>query len=107
MASWAWSSSNGAEVEISPAKFEIKEGDQLVASRTALPLRLAYALSIHKSQGMTLDLLDVDLQSTFAEGQVYVALSRMRSLQGLRVRGFHPALVKVSHKVREFYDKLN
>ena len=55
---------------------------------------LAWALSIHKSQGMTLPLVDVSLSGVFARGQAYVALSRAVSLERIRVRGFQPSAVK-------------
>jgi ATP-dependent DNA helicase PIF1 len=72
----------------------------------AIPLILAYAITIHKSQGQTIDYLDVDLRKlgTWREpGLVYTALSRARSAEGLRVRGFDAAMVVSNTAVRDFY----
>lgn len=61
------------------------DGEQLRLTRTALPLRLAWALTVHRSQGMSLGKLAVHLEKAFGPGMVYVALSRCTSLAGLQV----------------------
>lgn len=72
-----------------------------------IPLILSWALTIHKIQGQSLDYGEIDVGSTIFEcGQKYVALSRIKTLNGLYLRSFDPKKIKVNEKVRAFYDKL-
>ena len=71
-----------------------------------IPLMLAWAVTIHKSQGATLDYAEIDVgSSVFAEGQTYVALSRVRSLDGLFLKSLNKAKIKVNPKVVQFYNQ--
>jgi len=72
------------------------------AKRIQIPLILAWALSIHKSQGQTLNFVKVDLSKTFEYGQVYVALSRATSMEGLQVTGFNANKITPNSKVKQF-----
>ena len=72
-----------------------------------MPLILAWALTIHKSQGSTLDIAEVDAGSGIFEcGQTYVALSRVKSLEGLYLTSFDVKRVRINKKVQEFYELL-
>lgn len=79
-------------------KNEEPNGD-VVASRTQIPIMLAWAMSIHKSQGQTLPWCRIDLRRVFEKGQAYVALSRATSLDSLQVIGFQPSKVMAHPKV--------
>ncbi|GLJ34342.1 hypothetical protein SUGI_0690540 [Cryptomeria japonica] len=91
----------GQERIIGPEVWSIMEGDKEVAARTQVPLILAWALSVHKCQGMTLDRVETDLRRAFDYGMVYVALSRVKSLDGLRLIGFNPSKIKAHPKISD------
>ena len=80
----------GREVVAEPEEWIIEdEHGEVLASYEQVPLCLAWAITIHKSQGMTLDAAEIDLSRTFELGQGYVALSRLKSLAGLQLLGMN------------------
>eukprot|EP01031_Cornospumella_fuschlensis_P027376 gene27376-33066_t len=83
--------------------WEVKQGDKILASRIQLPLMLAWGLSIHKAQGLTIPYLEVTFQGMFEFGQAYVALSRAVSLEGLRLTSFSGNAVRAHPQVKEFH----
>jgi ATP-dependent DNA helicase PIF1 len=87
-------------------KIELPNGE-VQASRSQIPLILAWALSIHKAQGQTLERVRVDLGRVFEKGQAYVALSRATSMAGLQILRFDPRKVIAHEKVRSFYSSLS
>lgn len=81
---------SGKEVIAEPEEWSIEdESGEVLASYSQVPLCLAWAITIHKSQGMTLDAAEIDLSRTFELGQGYVALSRLKSLSGLKLLGMN------------------
>ena len=89
-----------------PAEFEyIKEGCTKI-KRTQYPLRLAYGITVHKSQGMTFDRLVVNFNRIFDYGQAYVALSRTKTLEGLIIKGFDHNKIVANKEVVDFYRNL-
>jgi ATP-dependent exoDNAse (exonuclease V) alpha subunit len=92
---------NGRQITLTQDTWKIEEDGKVKAEIAQIPLRLAWAITIHKSQGMTLDEAEIDLSRTFAYGQGYVALSRLTSLQGLHLRGFNGQAFMMSDSVRE------
>lgn len=95
---------NGKTVEIERTTFSLLDAEgQILAAVVNFPVQLAYAMTIHKSQGATLDSLYVDLRKLWEPGQAYVALSRLKSQQGLYLCGWDKGSIRVSDQVKSFY----
>lgn len=93
---------NGKKLTLKPELWAIEEDGKIKASLSQIPLRLAWAITIHKSQGMSLDNAEIDLSQAFAYGMGYVALSRVRTLEGISLVGFNAEALRVDPKVLEF-----
>jgi ATP-dependent DNA helicase PIF1 len=94
------------EEMISDSTLDIIEEDKVVLSYTQLPIKLAYCMTTHKAQGMSISLIRVILSKFFEFSQAYVALSRVRSLEGLYIRGLNTNLIKANPKCVAFYKAL-
>ncbi len=86
-------------ITVEPAEWAIQDGAKVLAKVTQVPLRLAWAITVHKSQGMSLDAAIIDLSQAFEFGQGYVAISRVRSLAGLFFEGFNERALELHPKV--------
>lgn len=96
---------NGEEATIE--YFKLASEDDPRISVAFMPLKLAYAITVHKAQGMTLDAVEIDLgTSIFEYGQAYTALSRARNLQSIRLVDIHPKSFKAHPDVIKFYEGL-
>lgn len=90
---------SGKRIEAISTEWKIEAEGKTLAAIVQIPLRLAWAMTVHKSQGMSLDAAVIDLSRAFAYGQGYVALSRVRSLQGLHLQGLNERSLEVDPTV--------
>ncbi|MDN5819568.1 MAG: PIF1 family DEAD/DEAH box helicase [bacterium] len=97
---------SGKVVTMQPDGWELRDGDKKRASISQIPLRLAWAITVHKSQGMTLDSARIDLRKAFVEGMGYVALSRVRDLDSLYLLGINQMALRVSSKAQQIDQSL-
>lgn len=104
---------NHKVITVEPHSWALEEDGRERARVTQLPLRLAWAITIHKSQGMSLDSAEIDLSRAFTPGMGYVALSRVRSLDGVYLKGInntalamHPAIFGFDEQLRQQSDEL-
>ena len=97
---------NGVERVIDYDIWEVSENDKKILRATQIPLKIAYAISIHKSQGCSLDYAEIDLSEIFEYGQAYVALSRVKSLDGLSIIDIDYDFIKAHPKALEYYNSL-
>ncbi len=90
---------SGEKIHVEPVDWMIEDNGRVLASITQLPLRLAWAITVHKSQGMSLDAAVMDLGKVFEFGQGYVALSRVRTLAGLHLINWNTRAFQVHPQV--------
>lgn len=96
----------GKTVTMTPESWELRDGDTKRASISQIPLRLAWAITVHKSQGMTLDAAKIDLRKAFVPGMGYVALSRVKNLENLYLYGINRTALMISEDAFAINDVL-
>lgn len=103
----------GRTIKVEPHGWTLTEDGRKRAEIAQLPLRLAWAITVHKSQGMSLDAAEIDLSKSFTPGMGYVALSRVRSLDGVYLAGMnrlalelHPAIFEVDRELKRLSAEL-
>lgn len=98
---------NGEEISVQQEKFTCLGGDgEEIAAAWNFPVTLAWASTIHKAQGASVDAIHVDLSALWESGQAYVALSRTRTAAGLTIHRWDPSSIRVDSDVTRFYDSL-
>lgn len=96
----------GKLIDVPVESWTIEEDGKVKAELKQYPLRLAWAITVHKSQGMSLDAVEVDLSRAFEKGMGYVALSRVRSWNGLTILGFNDKALLVDPEVLSYDSQL-
>jgi ATP-dependent DNA helicase PIF1 len=101
----------GKRIVVEESSWSIAEDGKVKAEINQFPIRLAWAITVHKSQGMSLDAVEVDLSKSFVPGMGYVALSRVRSLDGLKLLGLnqiamqvHPEILQLDYELKSSSD---
>uniref|UniRef100_A0A6C0DZX2 AAA+ ATPase domain-containing protein n=1 Tax=viral metagenome TaxID=1070528 RepID=A0A6C0DZX2_9ZZZZ len=97
---------NGITLLVDHKIWTLDENNIPIVQWTQIPLKVAFAVSIHKIQGVTIDYAEVDLSNIFENSQAYVALSRVRTLEGLSIKNFNTLCIKVNPRAVEFYKNL-
>lgn len=97
---------NGILMDMERKEWQMRESGQVIAGRSQLPLRLAWAITSHKCQGMTLDAIEVFLERCFDYGQTYVALSRARTLEGLYIGSINYDMIRAHPDALKFYENI-
>ena len=96
----------GRAITVGPYSWQSVEDDRVRAEVVQLPLRLAWAITIHKSQGMSIDAAEIDLNRSFTSGMGYVALSRLRSLDGLCISGMNAMALRLHPEIFDLDERL-
>ena len=103
---WQVRFGNGIERIIGTESFSLTSSGDVLACRVQLPLALGWAISCHKSQGMTLERVEMSLRKAFEYGQMYVALSRAQSLEGLSLRDLDWSKLRAHPKVLAWHQQM-
>ena len=90
---------SGKTITATPTSWHVDEGRTVIAEINQVPLRLAWAITVHKSQGMTLDAAQIDLSKAFVDGMGYVALSRVKTLKGIKLLGINGRALRVDSRI--------
>jgi ATP-dependent DNA helicase PIF1 len=98
---------NGRTETVVAVSWELYDYEECVARATQIPLIIGYAASIHKCQGLTLDAAYIDLSRAFCDHQVYVALSRVKTLDGVHLKNFNVKKIKINEDSLQFFENLS